>query len=192
MKSNLAAGWMNSDVPDLGALAPSHGFDAAQVTEWLAPRLAKYRAFRDVDRVPRSKQVDALTRLKKALEAAFDALDCDELVDSVEAELDAAAHRMKCELWRDVAARLRNDLTAASLCAGDAREVLRESAPQPGRPSAVRRDVLLGDLVAFVQADSALAFGAACGAAGAILTRCGVPCPDDPREVEKLLRAKPG
>lgn len=198
-------GWLDPSVPDLRALLDGddvrvairrdRDIDTDALAQWLAPRLAKYRAYReifDIDRAPRAKHIDAIARLEKALGAAFAALDGDEISDTGEAELDEAAHSMKRELWREVAARLRADLTVARLCAGKARDALQAVPAQPGRPSAARRDALLAELVDWLKAEAALPLGRACELAAMVLTRCGVQCPVDSREVEKIMREKPG
>jgi len=190
-----ASGWLDPSVPDLGALAKRYGLDAERLGEWLAPRLAEYRMSRDVDeaeRVPRSAHIESLARLARSFDATRDALDRGVLSGAATAELDRAAHRRQRELWRHVADRLRRELRAARSCVNAAHAAFEDAEPQPGRPSTTRRDALLGELVAWLQSEHALGFGRACEAAAEILTRCRVQCPADPRDVERLLREKPG
>jgi hypothetical protein len=189
------SGWLDPSVSDLSVLSKRYGLDAGRLGEWLAPRLAEYRMQRDVDdteRVPRSEHIESLARLARSLDATLEALDRGVLSGAAVAELDRAAHRRRRELWRQTADRLRTELRAARSCVNAAQAAFEDADPQPGRPSTTRRDALLGELVAWMQSEHTLGFGRACEAAAEILTRCRVQCPADPRDVERLLREKPG
>lgn len=164
------------------------GVDAAAFDQFLGPRIGRYRCMQESsDSFPQvSEELNHIDKLVRDIDDLRTRIS--NLPPMTDAEVSLACWRRNKDTFSDLPRRIEADLLEVRTLLWIAEREIEPRAGKPGRARSSNRDSLLHDV-----AEKLLQLGVqskGCAGAGAadVLRACGIPAPDDPKEVGRIIQ----